>query len=144
MFVDIKSRLQETELSELLSYSVFPDETTLIHTIKEYRSNGNHEIYGYEAEGEVIGVIGVRMSEESILHILHLSVHPDYRSLGYGRGILMEIIELKKPEQLITEIEEESVDFYRNVGFTVVSLGEQSLGIERFQCIYHTKANDFV
>jgi ribosomal protein S18 acetylase RimI-like enzyme len=138
MFLNIKSRLQENQYSELLSYSVFPDENTLIHTIKEYQSDNNLEIYGYETEGVVIGILGVRMTEESILHIVHLAVHPDYRGLGYGRGLLMEMIELKKPEQLMAETDEDSVDFYRSVGFTVISLGEKYPGVERFQCIYHT------
>ncbi|MEX2416540.1 MAG: GNAT family N-acetyltransferase [Paenibacillaceae bacterium] len=138
MFVDIKSRLQESQLTELLSYSIFPDETRLIHIIKEYQSNSELEIYGFETEGELIGVLGIRMGEESTLHILHLSVHPNYRGLGYGRGQLMEMIALKKPEQLMAETDEDSVDFYRNVGFTVVSLGEKYPGVERFQCMYHT------
>lgn len=138
MFLDIKSRLQEVPLSELLSFSVFPDEDRLIHTINEYQSNSNLDIYGYIAEEKVIAVLGIQMSEQSIVHIRHLAVHPDYRGLGYGRGILMELIELKKPDQLIAETNEEAVDFYRSVGFTIVSLGELYPGVERFQCTYYT------
>jgi ribosomal protein S18 acetylase RimI-like enzyme len=138
MFLDIKSRLQEAPLSELLSYSVFPDEDRLKHTINEYQSNSNLDIFGYVAEEEVIGVLGIEISEQLIVHIRHLSVHPNFRGLGYGRGLLMELIELKKPDQLIAETDEQAVDFYRSVGFTIVSLGEQYPGIERFQCTYYT------
>jgi len=138
LFVDIKSRLQDVEISELLDYAVFADEDKLSRTIEQYQSNSNLEIYGYEAEGEVIGILGMKVLEKSILHILHLSIHPDYRGLGYGRGVLMEMIEWKKPVQLIAETDEESVDFYRNIGFTIVSLGELYPGVERFHCVYHT------
>lgn len=136
MFVDIKSRLQESEFKELLSYSIFPDESRLIHTINAYLTNDNLEIYGYEVDEAFIGVIGVRMNEGSILKILHLSVHPDYRGLGYGRGLLVELIELKKPNLLVAETDQDAVDFYRNVGFTIVSLGEKYPGVERFECTY--------
>jgi ribosomal protein S18 acetylase RimI-like enzyme len=138
MFLDIKARLQEAPLSELLSYSVFPDEDKLTRTMNEYQSNSNLDIYGYVAKEEVIGILGVEMSEQSIVHIRHLAVHPDYRGLGYGRGLLMELIELKKPDQLIAETDEDAVDFYRSVGFTIVSLGELYPGVERFQCTYYT------
>ncbi len=136
MFVDIKSRLDESQFRELLSYSVFPDESRLIHTINEYQTNDDHEIYGYEADGEVIGMLGIKMCEGSILHILHLSVHPSFRGLGYGRGLLVELIEMKKPNQLMAETDLDAVDFYRNVGFSIVSLGETYQGVERFKCMY--------
>src|SRR5690554_4152203 len=141
MFLDIKSKLQEQPLSELLSHSVFPDEDILNHTIKEYQSNNNFEIYGYLVDDEVIGVLGYQLSDEATIHVRHISVHPDYRGLGYGRGLLMELIEWKKPDQLVVETDEEAVDFYRSVGFTIISLGEQYPGVELFRCTYHTYEN---
>jgi ribosomal protein S18 acetylase RimI-like enzyme len=135
MFVDIRTRLQEAQFMDLLAYSVFPDEDKLISTVNEYESNHNFEIYGYMEEQEVIAVIGVENIETSV-YIHHLSVHPDYRGLGYGRGVLMELIDYKKPEQLIANTDEEAVDFYRSVGFSISSLGEIFPGAEKFRCVY--------
>jgi GNAT superfamily N-acetyltransferase len=136
MFVDIRSRLQEAQFLDLLSYSIFPDEDKLITTVNEYQSNRNFEIYGYMEEQEVIAAIGIENMESSV-YIRHLSVHPDYRGLGYGRGLLMELIEWKKPEQLIADTDEEAVDFYRSVGFSISSLGELFPGAEQFRCVYN-------
>jgi hypothetical protein len=36
------------------------------------------------------------------------------------------------------ETDEEAADFYRNIGFTVESLGEKYPGIERFKCTFET------
>ncbi len=138
MFVEIKSRLLESEFKELLSYSIFPDESRLIHTINAYQSNDNSEIYAYEVDDVYIGIVGVQMMEGAILEILHLSVQPNFRGLGYGRGLLVELIEMKKPNRLFAETDQDAVDFYRNVGFTVVSLGEKYPGVERFECTYDT------
>lgn len=136
MFVDIRSRLQEAQFTDLLSYSVFPDEDKLSSTVHEYQSNRNLEIYGYIVEQEVIAAIGIEHSE-SIVYIRHLSVHPDYRGLGYGRGLLMELIDWKKPEHLIADTDEEAVEFYRSVGFSISSLGELFPGAEQFRCVYN-------
>jgi ribosomal protein S18 acetylase RimI-like enzyme len=135
MFIDIRSRLQETQFMDLLSYSVFPDEVKLISTVSKYESNHDFEIYGFMEEEAAIGVIGIENIESSV-YIRHLSVHPDYRGLGYGRGLLMELIEYKKPEQLIAHTDEEAVDFYRSVGFSISSLGEIFPGAEQFRCVY--------
>lgn len=138
MFVNIKSRLQEDKLNELLSYSVFPDEAILLQTIHDYQTNSELDIYGYEADGEIIGVLGIEIRDNQVIHIRHLSVDPNYRGLGYGRGLLMELLALKKPDQLIVETDEDAIDFYRSVGFTIVSLGERYPEVERFQCTYYT------
>lgn len=41
-----------------------------------------------------------------------------------------------KPKRVIAETDDEAVDFYRNIGFEVHSLGEKYPGVERFRCIY--------
>jgi ribosomal protein S18 acetylase RimI-like enzyme len=136
LLINLKSRLEEEGIKSLISYAVFPDPEILEKTIDQYRSNEDLELYGYEVEGTLLGIVGFVLDVEKHLVIRHISVHPEYRGMGYGRGQVLELIQLKSSHLISAETDEDSVDFYRNVGFTITSLGEKYPGIERFQCEY--------
>ncbi len=138
MFIDLKSRIKEKEIQELIIYSVFPDPKKIEMTINQYIMDESHHLYGIEVEDEVIGIIGFITDSENHLEIKHIAVKPVYRSTGYGRGLILEVITLMNPDIIIAETDEEAVEFYRNIGFIIRSLGERFPGIERFQCTYET------
>lgn len=142
MLVDIKQRLGEENIQELLSYSIFPDPVILEKELKAYAEEDSHELYAYEEKGQIIGVIGFIVHPNGLLEVKHLVVHPEYRGQGYGRGQILELIELKKPHQIHVETDEESVEFYRNIGFSITSLGEKIPGVERFQCVYDVETEE--
>ena len=136
MFTDIKAMLDQEEIIELLSYSVFPDPDQLQQTIDDYHTNSNYQLYGLASEGDWLGIIGYEKQEHNIVEIRHISVRPDVRHTGYGRGMILEVIGVEHPSQIIAETDEEAIDFYRNIGFTVESIGELNPGIERYRCTY--------
>jgi len=142
MLVEVKDRLDDPSIREIVGVSVYPDPDKLEKTIEAYKSDSGLELYGYEAEGECIGIIGLRMSEGGEMKIEHLAVSPDYRGLGYGRGLILEAIDKKSPTVLVAETDEDAVDFYRNIGFEIESLGELYPGVERFKCVYVVQANE--
>ncbi|NQX65077.1 GNAT family N-acetyltransferase [Paenibacillus alba] len=136
MLVDVKSRIQEDGIQELLSYSVFPDPDRLEQTIQQYKEDLNLWLYGYESEGILVGIIGFRINDDQEMTITHLAVEPESRGVGFGRGIILEIIEDMHPLRIVAETDEETVQFYRNIGFVIRSLGEKYPGVERFMCTY--------
>ena len=142
MLVEVKDRLDDPSIREIVGVSVYPDPDKLEKTIEAYKSDSELELYGYEAEGECIGIIGLRMNEGGEMKIEHLAVSPDYRGLGYGRGLILEAIDKKSPTVLVAETDEDAVDFYRNIGFEIESLGELYPGVERFKCVYVVQANE--
>jgi ribosomal protein S18 acetylase RimI-like enzyme len=138
LLIPIKSRIQELNVQELLAYSVFPDPDELEQTIQGYMNNEKQELYGYESEGELVGILGFQQDEAKHLTITHIAIRPDSRGAGFGRGLILEAIEQFQPTMVLVEIDEESVDFYRSIGFEIKSLGEQFPGVERFACSYDT------
>lgn len=139
VLVNLKPRLNDNTIKELIGYSVFPDPDKLEKTIDMYRADNSLELYGYESEGVIVGVVGFKIDNDNKLEILHIAVHPEYRGKGYGRGQILELIEMKKPFEIIAETDDESVEFYRSIGFTIESLGEKYPGTERFRCRYMTE-----
>jgi ribosomal protein S18 acetylase RimI-like enzyme len=139
MLINLKARVIEDEIQELIGYSVFPDPIHIENAIEAYKTDENLKLFGLESEGEVVGIVGFHMDSNSILTITHIAVKPECRGAGFGRGQILEVFELMKPAQIIAETDEETVDFYRNIGFEIVSLGEKYPGVERFRCTYYAE-----
>ncbi|MNJ04654.1 hypothetical protein D3C73_1655090 [compost metagenome] len=61
--------------------------------------------------------------------------------MGYGRGLLLELMLLTKPEKVVCDTYADAVDFYRNLGFEVIAIDEGPGG-ERFVCTYEVHAEE--
>ncbi|MGN7355934.1 GNAT family N-acetyltransferase [Paenibacillus sp. SAF-054] len=138
MLLNIKSYIRKPEVAELFSYAVFPDDQSVEKTIQAYESNEAWKLVGYEDGELLVGLTGYEKSGNEII-LQHIAVIPENRGLGYGRGMILEIMTDEKPERVVAETDEEAVDFYRSLGFVVHSLGEQYPGIERFRCVYEVE-----
>jgi ribosomal protein S18 acetylase RimI-like enzyme len=138
MLIPIKHRIEEESIQELLSYSIFPDPEKIKKAVIQYQTDPALELYGHveEDEDEILGLVGFILYPDQTLELKHIAVDPDCRGIGYGRGLILELIEVKQPSLIRAETDEETVDFYRNVGFSVVSFGEIYPGVERFRCTY--------
>jgi ribosomal protein S18 acetylase RimI-like enzyme len=139
MLINIKTRINEGEILELIESSLFSDPDQLDKEIEDYIKDDSLEFYGLEAEGAIAGIIGFRMDADKQLTITHLAVKPEFRGAGFGRGLALEAIDLMEPALLAAEADEASVDFFRNIGFEIESLGEDASGLEKFKCTYHTE-----
>jgi len=138
LLIDVKEKLDREDIVELLEYSVFPDPDAVQEAVKSYKENRDLYLYGLESEEEIVGIIGFEIRDGGELIVRHLAVKPDARGLGFGRGLILETILMKQPSKIVAETDEDAVDFYRAIGFEVVSLGEKHPGVERFICTYET------
>ncbi|WP_342555398.1 GNAT family N-acetyltransferase [Paenibacillus sp. FSL R7-0652] len=132
---NLKPRLQEPEVQELLSYSVFPDPDQVDQAIQQYAEQDALFLSGYEDEDQLVGLIGYEHTGASEITIRHIAVLPENRFKNYGRGMISQLLAAHNPDTLIAETDQEAVEFYRNSGFVVYSLGELYPGIERFRCV---------
>ncbi|WP_274361900.1 GNAT family N-acetyltransferase [Paenibacillus thermotolerans] len=141
MLVNLKHRTDEPLVQELVGYSVFPDPDKLAGVMEAYRADSALELYGIAGEDEedIVGIIGIRINDGNRMTIEHIAVLPDCRGMDYGRGLILEAIDLKKPSEVTAETDEEAVNFYRSIGFTIESLGEKYPGVERFLCTFEAE-----
>lgn len=142
MLVNVKDQVESPEISQLLEYAVYTDEDALAGAINRYHSEAGAELYALKHEGELIGLIGYVMDDHNTLNITHLAIAPEHRNQGYGRAIVLEALYEAKPDRIIAETDEDAVDFYRNIGFVVLSIGRLPNGIERFRCMYETELQE--
>lgn len=141
MLMNIKSKLEDPIIHELIGLAVIPEPELIDKAIKSYINEPAHEIMGYFIDEELIGLIGYQMQENSLV-IKHLAIVPEEQGHGYGRGIILEILHLKSPQTIVAETDEDAINFYRSIGFTIESLGEKYPGVERFKCTYDVEENE--
>ncbi|HEY8530005.1 MAG: hypothetical protein BAA02_13660 [Paenibacillaceae bacterium ZCTH02-B3] len=138
MLIDLKKRLREEEIRELLAWSVFPDPGRVDEVIERYEQSPDWSISGLEDDEGIVGLIGYRLRPRGELEVLHLAVIPEARGVGFGRLLLLETIERERPAAVVAEADEHTVEFFRHVGFVVESLGASPYGEERFRCVFAT------
>lgn len=140
MFIDIRSRLGDPVIRELIGTAVFPDEGEPERTIGQYASGGEElRILGYESEGRTVGFVGFGIDGEGVMTLRHIAVLPDSRGAGFGRGMILELLHQYEPSAIVAETDEDAVHFYRSIGFRIESLGESYPGVERFRCLYDAR-----
>lgn len=138
MLIAINDRLDNIQIQALIEYSVFSDQEQLDKAIEMYKAN-QHMLMGYSLGDTIIGIIGYASIPDNTVKINHISVRPENRGMSYGRLMISELIDLIKPRKIIVETEDADVlDFYRNIGFEITSLGEKYPSIERFECAFIT------
>lgn len=142
MLTPVKHRITEEAIHDLLSYCIFPDPEKIEQAIKLYTTDPLMELYGHEEDNEIIAIVGFIARANQTIEIKHIAVQPEERGKGYGRGLILQLLEAKQPAIIEAETDEDSVDFYRNVGFSITSLGEKYPGVERFKCIFEVEVED--
>ena len=141
MFISLQDRLEDPIVQELIEYATLPEQEYVLAALKEYKEQDSMTLYGFEDEEQLVALIGIEKKNQEV-QIKHLAVLPENRLKGYGRGIISEMISIVKPEVVTAETDEEAVDFYRNIGFIVYSLGEKYPGVERFRCVFEIEEEE--
>ncbi|RUS46236.1 GNAT family N-acetyltransferase [Cohnella sp. AR92] len=136
MLIDLRAKLEQPEVAELIELSVLPDPEKLPEVIEAYRTDNRLDMMGYVNEEQLIGIVGYEVNEDNVLKINHLAIAPEERGKGFGRMAVLELLDWEAPDVILAETDEESVEFFRNIGFVIESLGESVPGIERFKCTY--------
>ncbi|MFF2907461.1 GNAT family N-acetyltransferase [Paenibacillus sp. NPDC057934] len=140
MLIDLTPRIGTAEVNELLEYAVIEETETLQQTTEEYRNSPGLQLFGWEEEELLLGLVGFEETEDGSLDIRHIAVLPENRGKGYARGMILELLTAREPRYLLAETEDEvAADFYRALGFMVYSLGVNAAGIEMFRCVYEVE-----
>lgn len=143
MLIDLKPLIGTPEVNELLSYAVIDDPNALQQTSTEYSEQAGLQLFGWEEEELLLGLVGFEETEDGSLDIKHIAVLPENRGKGYARGMILELLAARQPRYLVAETEDEiAADFYRSLGFMVYSLGENAAGIEMLRCVYEVEETE--
>ena len=133
--VDIKGNLHDKDVLGVLSLSMYiPTEEKLNLRADEYESD-EHITALACVDGEiVVGVIVVKGLTATSFEILSIAVDSAFRGKGIGSKLISAFIKSISCGEICAETDDDAVDFYRNYGFDINSLGEKYPGIVRYLC----------
>jgi GNAT superfamily N-acetyltransferase len=86
-------------------------------------------LVGWEADGELVGCIGLTRDERCGLVLRSVAVAAGRQGQGIGRAMVDALADVATTDRLIAESDAESVGFFEQCGFTV-----EPAGPGRFSC----------
>ncbi|WP_139311121.1 GNAT family N-acetyltransferase [Paenisporosarcina indica] len=135
---EITAKNSNLSIRKLLSHATSEDKVD--QEYEKYIQLLNRKLYEFEFSGQVVGCIGIELSTNSIeCEIKHIAVCQNHRGKGIGSKMINSIIDKHKMSSIYAETDSDAVNFYRNFGFEISSLGERYPGVERFLCVYKSK-----
>ncbi|MFC5603179.1 GNAT family N-acetyltransferase [Sporosarcina koreensis] len=137
---EVRSETIHPLLKNLLSYVT--SEKRIADEYSKYIQLPNRKLYVAERNGIIVGCIGVEIIEYTAYEIKHIAVFPSERGSGMGSEMIDFVCDRHSLHRIIAETDLDAVEFYRNYGFKVSSLGEKYPGVERFLCEYIMKTNN--
>lgn len=132
MMTLIKDVSLDSRVESLLAYAT--DSNKVTSAYERYLADECCLLYGYEVEGELVGVVGVQLTDPDEAEILQIAVDPDHRGCGIGKHMLSYLAKWHELTKVIAKTDAQAVEFYRTLGFTTQSLGEMYPACERFCC----------
>ncbi|MFJ7978740.1 GNAT family N-acetyltransferase [Lysinibacillus xylanilyticus] len=130
---EIKSTSIQSNVRELLSFAT--SEKNVEKEYELYMQSPVRKLYRYDLESEVAGCIGIEFLSPKRCEIKHIAVSLDHRGIGIGSKMISFVLEKYSLSFLFAETDKDAVNFYKNYGFKITSLGEKYPGVERFRCI---------
>ncbi|MBK3496411.1 GNAT family N-acetyltransferase [Viridibacillus sp. YIM B01967] len=130
--IGISSKIIQPSIRELLSYATSIEKVDQAYIM--YIESHNQSLFGYKnGKEDISGCIGVEIKANNC-EIRHIAVSPEERGKGIGGKMIEFIIDKYSLTNITAETDKDAVEFYRNLGFKITSLGEKYPGIERFLC----------
>jgi ribosomal protein S18 acetylase RimI-like enzyme len=133
--INLKEIHDSDEVRLLLAECMWPDNERILQELHKYKVDDTRFLYGRFISNELVGIIGLIQLSPLEFELKHIAIRSDYRKQGIGRGMIYESVKMNRINKLIAETDKDAVNFYRNIGFEIKSLGEKYPGVERFQCI---------
>ncbi len=119
-------------IKNLLSFA-----TKASNVEKEYNNylkDSNRKLFILELNEEIVGCIGYERIGSEACAIKHIAVSIEQRGKGIGSKMIDFLLD--QFSIIFAETDNDAVNFYKNYGFVISSLGEKYPGVERFLCEY--------
>jgi len=138
--VAIKGQLHDVHILNILAHALFmPTEEKLLLRANRYEDDPAVHAFGYFIDGLPIGIVIIRQTEGLAFEICNIATEPMRRKKGIGRALIFYVMKQLSCATLCAETDDDAVEFYRKVGFSVTSLGEKYPGCVRYSCVLNRK-----
>ncbi|WP_113928902.1 GNAT family N-acetyltransferase [Bacillus sp. P14.5] len=130
----VKSMEIHHNMWNLLSFAT--SEKNINQEYNSYIKLPTKKLYSYFLGDESVGCIGIELFSQRRCEIKHIAVSPKHRNKSVGSKMINFILDKYSFATVLAETDSDAVNFYKNYGFKITSLGEKYPGVERFQCTF--------
>lgn len=131
-FRDYKVHIDTPAVREILAACVFDSSPEgMAYKISKYQANPDMLFYGYQVNGELVGVCGFE-EHESRVEIYHIAARESARGKGVGSAMITALQE-KYRKAIEAETDDDAVGFYRKCGFETTAI--QKYNVRRWVCV---------
>lgn len=127
-------------LETVIASSIGSSSSEKIKQILQDYGCPNRFLMGAFSMQNLVAVIGYELKGRQVI-IKHLSVLEAFQKLGIGNTLIQMVISDHDPKRVSVETDDESVAFYKNIGFLCKSF-EGNYGI-RYRCIQDVSSPNF-
>jgi GNAT superfamily N-acetyltransferase len=135
--INLSTRLESVAVRNLIDQLEYPIDIREERTesiLSSYRDDPSLLLFGVKEAGVLIGLIGLLPRSPSAAAIRHIVVRRENRGRGIGRRMIAAVCQEFSLTSLEAETDDDSVNFYRQCGFAIESLGEIYPGVGRYRC----------
>lgn len=140
MLISLTNYWDKDAVKRLLAECMRAGDNQVNEELERYLAADGCELFGCFVNGELAGIMGIRCLLPHEAEIRHLAVKASWRGRTIGSAMIAEIAGWDRVELIRAETDQDAVGFYRHAGFEIKSLGEKYPGVERFECVLHTKS----
>ncbi len=130
---EIKSINIHSDIRKLLSFAT--SEEKVEYEYNMYILEPTRKLFGYMDDDKFVGCIGIELTGKNHGEIKHIAVDSQHRKKGIGSAMIRYIWNNFPFTIIVAETDNDAVQFYKNYGFNITSLGEKYPGVERLHCI---------
>lgn len=134
---DLKDRTEEEQVARLIATGIDAEHPergleSARRAVLEYQKLDHFALWGVEADGKIVGVIGIERLNAEQLILRDLAVAPDIRRQGIGRRLIDFVRRELAPQTIRGRTRSDAVEFYRRCGFSVREDGSLPSGETRY------------
>lgn len=94
MLIRYKKTLEKIAMGLMSFMPNEKDLKKLQQSMKQYETEENWQLFLWKEEEDIIGLIGILMTDERSIEIQHISVNPSHRLQGIGKKMVTSLQEM--------------------------------------------------
>jgi len=141
---DLKDRTDEEQVARLIATGIDAEHPergleSARRAVREYQKLDHFALWGVEADGKIVGVIGIERLNAEQLVLRDLAVSAEARLRGLGRAMIDFVRRELEPWLIRGYTRSDAVEFYRRCGFSVREDGSLPSGETRYLFEWRTE-----
>lgn len=122
-------------IKKIIGYAMFnPTDGRVRSAIEGVYGKQQGSFYVAEVEDKIVGILGVKRVDNAYVTIMHIAVEKEHRLKGIAKAMVNYVDQAERVDEIIAEIDHDSMKFYKKLGFKVKRFEDNITGEVKYIC----------